>query len=100
MEHIKSTTVARIYKLLEPMLSNEEKPSFDEVVDAIDIGLTEWKLAIEIELRRKITTWEEKMEDGDTTLYSLGLRHAIDLVTNFNPTENNLNEEKETNEIG
>jgi hypothetical protein len=89
----KSTTVARIYQLLEPLLEREDrKPTFDEIVDAVDLGLTEWRLGLSSELKLKALAWEEKMEEGDKTLYSLGLRHAIDLVLNYDPTEKDPNE--------
>jgi hypothetical protein len=92
MSKTKPETVARIYKLLEPLLGREEKPTFDEIVDAVDTGLTEWRVGLSNELKKKAVDWEEKMDDGDTTLYSLGLRHAVDVVMNFNPTEIEPNE--------
>jgi hypothetical protein len=85
MKHTKTTTAGRIYLLLEPVISKEDK-DFDEIIDAINTGLTEWRDAIAEELHKKATTWETKMDDGDTTLYSLGLRHAVDLVLNYDPT--------------
>jgi hypothetical protein len=95
----KSTTVARIYKLLEPLLQSEDKkPTFDEIVDAIDTGLSEWRVGLSFELRKKATEWEEKMGDGDKTLYSLGLRHAMDLVTEYNPIEEDPNENRKLND--
>jgi hypothetical protein len=84
MKHTKTTTAARIYSLLGPTL--KESHNFDEAIDLIDKGLAEWRNAIVSQLKDKATSWEEKMDDGDATLYSLGLRHAIDVVSNYDPT--------------
>lgn len=85
MKHTKTTTAAKIYTNLDPILSIDEL-LFDDVIDAIDKGLTEWRDAIASQLKEKATAWEQKMDDGDATLYSLGLRHAIDVVMNYDPT--------------
>lgn len=33
-----------------------------------------------------VTEWESMMGDADKSLYSLGLRHAIDIIHGVNPT--------------
>jgi hypothetical protein len=40
-------------------------------------------------LRRKIEDWESMYEGADTTLYTLGLRHAIDIITGETATDVN-----------
>jgi hypothetical protein len=42
---------------------------------------------LKAQLQDKIVDWETGMGEEDRTLYSLGLRHAIDLISGFNPTE-------------
>lgn len=37
----------------------------------------------------KIKNWEEMSEGGDTTLYTLGLRHALDIITGKTATDFN-----------
>lgn len=41
------------------------------------------------ELRRKIEDWEKMYEGADTSLYTLGLRHAIDIITGETATDIN-----------
>jgi hypothetical protein len=45
----------------------------------MDEELTEWKLTVETGVRNLIKDWETRMPD-DSTLYSLGLRHALDVM--------------------
>lgn len=45
----------------------------------IQTELTAWQESVQVKLRELIKDWEIKMPD-DSTLYSLGLRHAEDIV--------------------
>lgn len=38
-------------------------------------------------LADKVSVWESGMGEDDKSLYSLGLRRAIDVITEFDPTE-------------
>lgn len=42
---------------------------------------TAWRVAIAAQLRDMVEEWEESMGQDDKSLYSLGLRRAIDLLT-------------------
>lgn len=61
----------------------------------LDIYLAVKKAAIELQenqvaqIQEKIYKWESVIEGTDSTLYTLGLRHAIDIITGNNPTEYN-----------
>jgi acid phosphatase class B len=79
-KHSKSKTVAKIYANLEPML--KDNINFDDVVDVIDLALTEWKNSVVDQLVDKRLFWDKMNEGSDETLYTLGLRQAIDLIEN------------------
>jgi hypothetical protein len=53
-----------------------------EMGDCLDL----YREGLELELMRKINEWETGMGEADHSLYSLGLRHAVDLITEFDPT--------------
>ena len=61
----------------------------------LDIYLAVKKAASELqeyqinELNRKIKDWEEGYGEADKTLYTLGLRHAIDIITGESATDFN-----------
>lgn len=42
--------------------------------------LTAWKSEIAAELNRQVKNWEESQGEADSTLFTLGLRRARDLV--------------------
>ncbi len=44
------------------------------------------ELVEQMEIRQR--EWETKFGDDDKSFYSLGLRHAIDIVTGIDPTAN------------
>jgi hypothetical protein len=53
--------------------------SFDSVVRDRELGITDV-------LTNKIRNWESTMEGDDKSLYTLGLRHAIDAIKGLEPT--------------
>jgi hypothetical protein len=53
--------------------------SFDSVVRDRESGITDV-------LTNKIRNWESTMEGDDKSLYTLGLRHAIDAIKGLEPT--------------
>lgn len=52
----------------------------EAIVTTTDTVVDEWFSEIESEIVRLIKDWEDKMGDDDKTLYSLGLRRALDVV--------------------
>ena len=56
------------------------------VVDKFIELLDKYSDEVAERLRSLATDWEAKMGENDKTLYSLGVRHAVDLVTEFDPT--------------
>lgn len=53
-----------------------DKPQTESVVDAV---ITSWYEEIDGQLGKLISEWEERIPD-DKTLYTLGIRRAIDVV--------------------
>lgn len=44
-----------------------------------------WLLEVSSILKEQINKWEKSLPDGDSSLYSLGLRQAVDLINGENP---------------
>lgn len=59
------------------VISPTTKPQILEIVDK---AITSWQLAKTESLRATLMSWEAAMVEDDKTLYSLGLRHAIDEI--------------------
>lgn len=55
----------------------------EKVVEA----LSDYSEEIAEKLRTMISEWESVMDEDDKTLYSLGLRRAVDIVLEKDPTE-------------
>lgn len=61
----------------------------------LDIYLAMKKAALDMQeakaekIRSKISDWESMYGQADTSLYTLGLRHALDIITNEVATEFN-----------
>jgi hypothetical protein len=61
----------------------------------LDIYLAMKKAAIDLQegqiqkIKDKIDTWESMYGQADTSLYTLGLRHAVDIITGETATNNN-----------
>lgn len=47
----------------------------------LSAGISEAKLNLMAEVQEKITTWDEMYGEKDKTLYTLGLRHALDIIS-------------------
>jgi hypothetical protein len=50
-------------------------------------NLDEYRVLIVDTLKEKIASWENGMGEDDKSLYSLGLRRAVDLIEESDPTE-------------
>lgn len=57
------------------------------VIVLVDEEVDGWRSRTAAELKRMAREWEATMGDDDRTLYSLGLRRAIDVVTGIVPTD-------------
>ena len=66
-------------KQLDPQTMVKIIGSFDSVVRDRESGITDV-------LTNKIRNWESTMEGDDKSLYTLGLRHAIDAIKGLEPT--------------
>jgi len=51
-----------------------------ELVVFIDESIHDWKQLVVQSLEEKVVNWEASMEKNDYSLYTLGLRHAIDEI--------------------
>jgi len=51
--------------------------------------LADYALAVADQLVEKYLAWEEMSNDKDETLYSLGLRKAVDILIEIDPTMGN-----------
>ena len=66
-------------KQLDPQTMVKIIESFDSVVRDRESGITDV-------LTNKIRNWENTMDGDDKSLYTLGLRHAIDAIKGLEPT--------------
>lgn len=64
---------------------NNEKPTVEQIAEAVVTPVDTFVKSIEDQLTELIKDWEEKMSDDDKTLYSLGLRRALDVVRGESP---------------
>ena len=72
---------ADIVDLLESMGDSDKWPIPVQTIGAlIEHTVKNWQRAITGELTGMIKEWEDKLADDDKSLYSLGLRHARDIV--------------------
>ena len=66
-------------KQLDPQVGLKIIEAFDSVIRDRDAGVIET-------LTSKIRNWENTMDGDDKSLYTLGLRHAIDAIRGLQPT--------------
>jgi hypothetical protein len=82
----KNKTVSEIYQnIIEVFSNSESEPSFDRIVDAINEPMEHWRDTLIVELGNKLNAWEEVHGKEDPSLYTLGLRHALVLVSEHDP---------------
>jgi hypothetical protein len=80
-----------IFNILATLLAQNK---FDTDTQ-LDIYLAIKKAALEMQeskaemLRQRISEWDEMYGGADTSLYTLGLRHALDIITNEVATDFN-----------
>jgi hypothetical protein len=53
---------------------------FEMIEKLITTAVNEWSKDIDAQLVALVKDWEERMGDDDQTLYTLGVRRALDLI--------------------
>ena len=51
-----------------------------ELVEFLDEVFISWEKSLVDELSEKVLVWEKAMGDEDKSLYTLGIRHSIDVI--------------------
>jgi hypothetical protein len=76
-------------RLLMYLVNNKEitMESSGLILTTINLELKNIQQSMEDQLNQKILDWELAMGEEDKSLYSLGLRHALDVVTGVIPTD-------------
>jgi hypothetical protein len=91
MSELDKTFQETIFNTLASLLAQNK---FDSDTQ-LDIYLTIKKAVLDMQeaqvekIKAKIEHWEAMYEEADTSLYTLGLRHAIDILTNQTATDFN-----------
>jgi len=81
----KQELISTIIKDITVAIVNNEKPTVEQIAEAVVTPVDTFVKSIEDQLTELIKDWEEKMSDDDKTLYSLGLRRALDVVRGESP---------------
>jgi hypothetical protein len=90
----KIKTVSEIYQNIIEVFSNPgDEPSFDRIIDAIDEPIEHWRNSLVVKLGDKLDAWEEVHGKDDSSLYTLGLRHAIVLISEHDPVSESKEED-------
>jgi hypothetical protein len=69
--------------MLEDSIKPEAVSSLIKYLDEVFVGLYDEHIKI---LVGKITDWEQAMGDDDKSLYTLGIRQAVDVLRGDSPT--------------
>ena len=91
MSELDKTFQETIFNTLATLLAQNK---FDTDTQ-LDIYLAMKKAALDMQeakaerIRSRITEWESMYGQADTSLYTLGLRHALDIISNEVATEFN-----------
>jgi hypothetical protein len=81
----KNQATERSLAMLKVLADDHEWPVDVKLVERVVTGIiAEWIDDVEEEILYLIKDWETKMED-DKSLYSLGLRRALDVVKGESP---------------
>lgn len=65
------------------------------ILTTVNLELKNIQQSIIDDLQEKISSWEESMQEDDKSLYSLGLRHALDIVNGVVPTDPSPGDQEE-----
>lgn len=82
----KQDLISTIIKDITIAAVNSDKLTVEQIAEAVVTPVNTYVESIENQLTDLIKDWEEKMSDDDRTLYSLGLRRALDIVRGESPT--------------
>lgn len=82
----KQDLISTIIKDITVAVVNSDKLTVEQIAEAVVTPVNTFVESIENQLTELIKDWEEKMSDDDRTLYSLGLRRALDIVRGESPT--------------
>jgi hypothetical protein len=82
----KQDLISTIIKDITVAAVNSDKLTVEQIAEAVVTPVSTFVESIENQLTELIKDWEEKMSDDDRTLYSLGLRRALDIVRGESPT--------------
>jgi hypothetical protein len=71
----------KIIVAMQALAEEEQWPiKFDLLARLVNTVVENWYLEIDDQLKKLITDWEAAMGDDDKTLYTLGVRRALDKV--------------------
>jgi len=75
-----------ITKIIQDLVQVTPNVPAEKIVIIVDGIMTEWTDSIEKKLTEMIRTWEDRMPE-DSTLYTLGVRRALDVVKGVDPDD-------------
>ncbi|WJZ48441.1 hypothetical protein [Actinomycetia phage DSL-LC01] len=75
-----------IKKIIADLAMVSPNVPVEKIAIIVDSVLTEWSGSIEKKITEMVRDWEDRMPDDDT-LYSLGLRRALDVVRGQDPDD-------------
>lgn len=75
-----------IKKIISDLAMVSPNVPVEKIAIIVDSVLTEWSGSIEKKITEMVRDWEDRMPEDDT-LYSLGLRRALDVVRGQDPDE-------------
>lgn len=80
-----------VIQLTNSMIANNEISIevATKLMAHINLGLSEAVFILKGEIAEKIHSWDSLYGDKDKTLYTLGLRHALDIIDGKLATDNN-----------
>ena len=91
MSELDKTFQETIFNTLASLMAQNKFDTYTQ----LDIYLAMKKAVLDMQeaqvekMQAKINQWESMYEEADTSLYTLGLRHAIDILTNQTATDFN-----------
>ena len=75
-----------IQKIIQDLVAVTPNVPAEKIVVIVDEIMNEYTNSIEMKLTEMIRTWEDRMPE-DSTLYTLGVRRALDVVKGKDPDD-------------
>ena len=75
-----------IQKIIQDLVAVTPNVPAEKIVVIVDEIVNEYTNSIEMKLTEMIRTWEDRMPE-DSTLYTLGVRRALDVVKGKDPDD-------------